>query len=267
MADGIKSSDVFARDGALDKAMKVWATRIWAVDDSRSVIRLAPEVIQRRMAEIPDDIRKMSEGELKKRIKPTPTDNQIRISFWLEYDRVQSRMLPQMETTMIIRGILSEDHFYDPYLKNYDRLAWVLIPPKSYTVKLSEMLETGLEQLRESLEIPHIENGKVNTKLLELKLKITAMMDLRMNGAIAQKVQIEQKNMNMNLAIRGSSADVSDLLESKNMEEIDKKLNSLRKKDLMLSKGIHPDQEEIVVDSEIVKPIEEPASDDSAEKP
>lgn len=252
---GIKSSDIFARDGALDKAMKVWATRVWDKDDSRSVIRLAPDTIQRRMFEIPEEIRYMSEPELRKKIRPTATDNQLRISFWLEYDRVQSRNLSKMETVNIIRGIISEDYFYNAYLKNSDRLAWMLIPPKSYTVKLTDMLEVGLEQLRETLELPHIEGGRVNTKLLELKLKITAMMDMRLNGAIAQKVQIEQKSMNMNLHVSRAGEEIEGLLESRNMEELDRKLADLRKRDAMISHGIHPAAEktaEVVVEAEVM---------------
>lgn len=249
MPPGEKSKDIFAREGSLDRTMKVWATRVWDKDDSRSVLRLAPESIQRRMLEIPEELRFVDEPALRKRIKPTPTDNQLRISFWLEYDRVQREMAKQMEMTSIIRGIISEDYFYNVYVKNPERLAWMLIPPKSYTVKLTDMLEVGLDQLRETLELPHIEGGKVNTKLLELKLKITAMMDLRLNGAIAQKVQIEQKNMNMNLHLRNTSEELMALGESKNMEELDRKLMELRKRDAMLTQGIHPHAErrEVVV--------------------
>lgn len=252
MSSGDKPTLIFKRDGALDRAMQVWATRVWDKDDSRSVLRLAPEVIQRRMLEIPEDVRYLDEPQLRKQIRPTATDNQLRISFWLEYDRCQREMDKQMQMTAIIRGIISEDYFYNVYIKNLTRLAWILIPPKSYTVKLSEMLELGLDQLRETLELPHIEsNGKVNTKLLELKLKITAMMDMRMNGAIAQKVQIEQKNMNMNLHLRNSADEISGLIESKNMEELDRKLADLRKKEAMLTQGIHPQAEksEVVVEA------------------
>jgi hypothetical protein len=244
MADGVKSSDIFARPGPLDNAMKVWATKVWDKDDGRSVLRLAPETIQRAMCEIPEADRNLSEAELRKMIRPTPADNQLRISFWLEYDRVQSRMLPQMETTNIIRGIITEDYFYKRYMKDLKRVAWMLIPPTSYTVKLTEMLEVGLGRMRGVLDLDPVgPDGKVNTKLLELQLKITAMMDMRLNGAIAQKVQIEQKNMNMNLHLTRTSGEISGLLESGNMEELDKKLAELRKRDAMISQGVHPHAE------------------------
>lgn len=266
MAAGEKSKDVYAREGSLDKALRVWATRIWAQDDSRSVVRLAPDSIQRKMLEIPDEYKNLDEPGLRKLIQPTATDNQLRISFWLEYDRVQREFAPKMEMIAILRGIISEDYFYSRYVKDPKRLAWVLIPPKSYTVKLTEMLELGLERMRDILAMDPKESGKLNTKLLELQVKVAQAMDMRLNGAIAQKLEIENKNTNLNYQLRGTAQELSNLIESANMEEIDKKLESLRKKDLMLSKGVHPDPEEIVVESEVVS-TPEAKDDHTTEEP
>jgi hypothetical protein len=268
MAAGEKSQDIFARQGSLDKAMEMWATRVWAQDDARSVLRLAPESFKRRMAEMPEEFKNLDEPGLRKLITPTATDNQLRISFWLEYDRVQRELASKMEMTAILRGVITEDYFYTTYSKDLKRIAWVLIPPKSYTVKLTEMLELGLERLRDILVMdPNEKGGKKNTKLMELQLKIAAMMDMRLNGAIAQKLQVEQKNTNLTYQLRGTAQEIQNLVETRNMEDIDKKLEALRKKDLMLSKGVHPDQKEIEVESTVVsttsEAMDEPISPDS----
>jgi hypothetical protein len=110
--------------------------------------------------------------------------------------------------------------------------------------------------------------GKINTKLLELKIKVTAMMDLRMNGAIAQKLQVENtnKNMNMNYNLHGTAGEISGLIEARNMEDLDRKLEALRKKDLMLTKGVHPDRE-IVVEAEVASTPEEAMDEPGENEP
>jgi hypothetical protein len=267
MANGVKSKDALFQDGPIDRAMQAWAVRVWDKDDSRSVLRLAPDTIRRRMAEMPDDVREMTEPELRKIISPTPQDRQIRLAFWNEYNRVQERYLPKMETIPIIQGIVSEDFFYNKYLSNPHRVAWVLQPPSSYTVRLQDMLHFGMEQLLETLAVPHIVGGKVNTKLLELKLKITAMADMRLNGAVTQKLQIEQKSMNYNVHARNTAAELQGAVEHMNMDQLEKRIEVLRKKEAMITQGVHPGipQQPLDIDEAEVINVPQEARDDRPE--
>jgi hypothetical protein len=245
----------------LDQAAEQWAMNIWTKDDSRSVIRLAPDCIQRAMLELPEDLRNKSEGDLREMYKNsskqrlTAVDNQIRLSFWLEYDRVQREMLPKMMIGHIVRGIMAYDYFIEYYLKNQFRVAFLTLPPQSYTTRLNEMLDTGLDQIRATLDVPHIvtdSRGRetVNTKLLELKFKIMTYVDMRQNGAIAQRVQIEQKNLNVNM--KGDAKDIMKAIEGTNMAALDKKLAELRRKQLMMERGVHPDKADVSTEAILI---------------
>lgn len=234
---------------------------IWEKDDSRSLIRLAPECVKRAMMELPEDFKNKAEEDLRDMYKTfskqrfTPTDNQLRLSFWLEYERVQSEMLPMMSLSHILRGIMAKDYFVNYYLKIPHRVAFLTTPPKSYTVRLNEMLDVGLDRIRAVLDVDAVttdSRGKtvVNTKLLELQFKITNYIDMRQNGAIAQRVQIEQKNLNVNM--KGDAKDIMNAIEGRNMADLDRKLADLRKKQLMMEKGIHPDKADVSTEAIVV---------------
>lgn len=246
---------------ALDDAAEQWAMNVWAKDDSRSLIRLAPECVKKAMLELSEEFQQMTEEEVRAAYKKTykqflsATDNQLRISFWLEYERCQAEMLPQMAIRNILRGIMPYDSFQGRFLKNHLRVAFLTIPPKSYTVRLNEMLDVGLDRIRDVLDIPSITtNSKgqqvVNTKLLELQFKITNYIDMRKNGAIAQKLQIEQKSLNMNM--KGDAKDIMNAIEHNNMADLDRRLVELRKKQLMVEKGVHPDKADVSTEAIIV---------------
>lgn len=245
----------------MDAAAEQWAMNVWVKDDSRSVIRLAPDCVQKAMLGLPEDLRHKTESDLREMYQKgakqrlTAVDNQVRLSFWLEYDRVQREMLPKMSIGHILRGIMAYDYFVEYYLKNQFRVAYLTLPPQSYTTRLNEMLDTGLDQIRATLDVPHISTDSkgrqaVNTKLLELKFKIMTYVDMRQNGAIAQRVQIEQKNLNVNM--KGDARELMKAIEGTNMATLDKKLADLRRKQLMMEKGVHPDKADVSTEAILI---------------
>lgn len=247
--------------GPLDQAAEQWAMNIWTKDDSRSVLRLAPDCIQKAMIELSEDLKFAEEDDIKggyytaTRKRLLAVDNQIRLSFWLEYERVQRDMLPKMSLGNILRGIMAQDSFLATYLNQPYRVAYMVHPPKHYTVRLSEMLDTGLDQIRDVLTMPHsTTNAKgqivINTKLLELKFKIMTYVDMRQNGAIAQKLQIEQKNLNVNM--KGDAKEIIHAIEQGNLNELDRRLADLRRKQLILEKGIHPDKADVSTEAILI---------------
>ncbi len=246
MSNSINDKDRLQRPGPLDESAMVWATKVWDKEDSRSLIRLMPEVFLRAALALPEEFKDLDDQTLKQRYKfnPSATDHQLRLSFWLEYDRVQSQLLLRMVTAMIIRGIITEEYLYKHYFAHPARMAFLLIPPKSYTIKMQEMLENGLEQMREIQDLPHTSVNargeiQINTKVLELKFKIMTYMDMRLNGAIAQKLQIEQKNMNVNF--HGTAKELNQVMEKNTMAALDHRLEVLRKREAMLTSGVHPE--------------------------
>lgn len=123
----------------------------------------------------------------------------------------------QIQIVEICDGICPVVNFYE-LLKNSDRLAWLVIPPKDYKETLEAAQELWLSRIFEILSLPIKDpvTGKADTRNASLILKAAAMIDLRKHGTPIQR--IEQKNLNMNA-------------ELPTMEELDKQLQELEKPD------------------------------------
>jgi hypothetical protein len=213
------------------------ATDIWKRDDERSLINILPTVVSNKLIEGSKgrpDLFGLDERTLFKTLRtekkvPTPTDNRLRLAFWMEYDRAQASN-KRMEILPIVAGICMPHYFYNEYLQRPEKVAWLVCPPASYEVVMEEGLQFGIEQLRDILEQPHVSlNSKnqevVNVKLAELKAKIVAMLDVRVKGAPLQRIQ--QTSMNVNVSEKQISAAMTELT----MDQIEKKLEDLRKRD------------------------------------
>jgi hypothetical protein len=185
---------------------------LWDDSDPRAVVNLLPPVVREHFKTAyrkSPELFHMDESTLKKRFKdhayiPTPTDNRLRLRFWEEYDWACAQG-SKMVVDNIIGGICGRTLFYQTFLMSTTKIAWLLCPPANYLTYAQEALHYGLDQLREVLEIPHMDSkGRPNTKLLELKAKITFMLDQRVHGAVVQR--IEQKSMNLNIGMSDYSA-------------------------------------------------------------
>jgi hypothetical protein len=178
--------------------------------------------------------------------RPTITDNRLRLKFWNEYDRAQSvGNGKEMNITAILSGICSRPFFYDHYLSKPENVAWMLCIPASYEVVMEESLQFGLEQMRDILALPIEKDGKINTKLAELKAKITDMLHTRIKGAVVQK----------NLNINATPSQVQQAGEELTMEDIQRRLKEIEKKKAQaMNGGAGFNGSERVVEAEIVGP-------------
>lgn len=223
---------------------------IFEKDNARAVVNLVPSVVKdsiEQWAFERDELFGLDEKDLYTKLKadnkqPSPTDNRLRLKFWNEYDRVQAQDLKMMNMVNVLSGICSREMFYSHYLKSPQKVAWLLTPPAGYMVKAEEALEFGLEQLRDLLDQPHVVNGKVDTKLGELKTKIVMMLDTRVKGAVIQK--------SMNLNLNTSNEKVMQAATAATAEDLMRQLKDLERKNrraqnipLEDSKGGKPDIE------------------------
>lgn len=240
-----------AQDGDLrDADSTARPVDLWERSEPRAMINLVPPALQQAFmtaAMGASDLFCGDERTLLKKLResertPTPTDNRLRLAFWMEYDRAQS-LMKNMRVDNIFAGICTRNYFYGNYLANPAKVAWLLMPPTSYVVKMEETLDFGLDQLRDILEIPH---GTSNVKLMELKAKIVAMVDLRVKGAVPLK--IDQRNMNINVAT--TAEQVSKIAMGGTMAELDVRLKELERRE---RKALNLPAD-ITVESEVVKP-------------
>lgn len=225
---------------------------LWNRAEPRAVINLVPGALANAMLEAGKarpDLFGMDERTLWKQLRsdskqPTATDNRLRIKFWDEYDRAQADN-SRMEVKNIFAGICVREYFYGHYLAKPEKVAWMMCAPASYEVKMEEALAFGIEQLRDILELDHVSaSGRIDVKLLELKAKIVAMMDQRVKGAVVQRVE----NKNMNLNISTSDQTVAKKAMAGTMEQIEKRLKELDSRDRYQAKQVAQAKEAEVVD-------------------
>jgi hypothetical protein len=224
---------------------------LWTRTDPRSVINIAGDQLAEAMltaSKERPELFQLDERDLYKemKVKPNPTDNRLRLRFWDEYDRSQSYQ-KSMEMHLVYAGVCSKQYFYGRYLTLAEKVAWLLCPPASYMVKMEEALAFGIERLRDILEInPMLASGKVDSRLADIQMKIVALLDMRVKGAVVQK--IEQKNMNLNLSTADNA--LGKQLIGASMEQIEGRLKELEKRDRVPHK---PYGREIPMEGEVIE--------------
>lgn len=204
---------------------------LWDESNPRSLINLVGQktgdYIRQAYAKAPE-LFGIDERDLRKRLRLmechiTPTDNRLRLAFWQEYDYAQANLKP-FRITAVCHGIMNHGYFTDKYLSSATRVAWLLCPPASYESLTTEALQYGMEILRDILEEPNTHpNGQLNMKLLEIKLKIVAMIDLRLKGLPTQKIEQRTIGFSIHDSMRGAASASMD----NTMVDLEKRMKEL----------------------------------------
>ncbi len=207
---------------------------VWDQNVPTAVINYLTPAVSNRVKEAREsrpDLFILDEQDLYKKLRsegrtPTPTDNRIRLQFWHEYEKA---MLAGKNMVMsdVIAGVTSKDYFYDSYLIKDFKVAWLMVPPATYMTKAREAVEYGIEQLRDILSEPHTTPKGLDHKLLNMKIKIVEMLDERVRGAVAQKVQIESKTQTIAVTAHANAKDVQALAAQMTTEELIQKIKQL----------------------------------------
>jgi hypothetical protein len=232
-------NELVDENNALPPALEAMPVDLWDRTNERSVLNLVPPGTANLMIEAgraKPELFTLDERTLWKTLRaeestPSPTDNRLRLAFWAEYDRAQGSN-DRMNMNAVFGGICTRPIF-DKYLSHPEKMAWMLCPPALYMTVMEEALSFGIERIRDILEIDVVRTVKgkevVDVKLGELQAKIVAMLELRVKGAVATK--IEQRNMNLN--INTSDKQVAKAAMGGSMADIQKRLKELERRDRM----------------------------------
>lgn len=215
---------------------------LWDESNPQSVINMVKQVTQVKMkkalAEQPE-LFERDEQELLLTLRrnhcgPSPTDNRLRLKFWMEYDYAKENGLQQLDMSRVTSGVCSNEYFYNRYLNSTTKVAWMMCPPTSYMIKSEEALEFGIEQLRDILDQPHVytdQSGrqKVDTQLASLKARIVATLDNRVRGAVVQKT--------MNVHVGTNNKDLVRAMATQSMENLTARLKALEVREKQLANG------------------------------
>jgi hypothetical protein len=189
--------------------------------------------------EILEQLINESEGTLRARLKPTSELNILRSRFWEEY-KTSIALNRMMKSRVIYSGICTMMHFFKNIATDPKKLGWILRQPREYTENITEIVDDGLESLREIMrldifqddgtEIKIDENGqefvsqkkKINMNIVNAKLKAFATLDTRLKGA--PKQTIEKKTMGIHHTIHGKLPPTTLTVELTEEEKINQEL-------------------------------------------
>jgi len=236
----------------------------YAESNKSSMINMAPPWLQARMrSEGMMKYMELPEEELEKLVKPSLTLKRLRTNFWREYEMIHrnyGRTSHQENNISIYRicvGICTNDFFANKIAPNDLLLAWIIRPPVNYEVAMEEALQHGLDRMREILNFP-LYKRKFNKdglpvvdkftgeqvlepdeKIANIMLKTVAFLDLRVKGAIPQKIhqytqqQINRQSVNYNVRPGANSTVTVDVdkLDNKllSIDDLDDRIKKLSK--------------------------------------
>lgn len=180
---------------------------------------------------LPPDLVMCTEKELKEQFTPTSTDYSLRMSFWREYEAaVRGGPGSTMAAAQVYHGICSDAYFYQKFLKDPVRVAWLIRPVQSYMSEIKAILLKGTERLWELLNIDISYTDKFGKKQVCPK-KASVLLDaIKTVESRAQGMPI-QRNESKSLAVTVAAADKKKpLIIDATDSQIDQKIRELSAK-------------------------------------
>lgn len=169
----------------------------------------------------------LSEDRLKKKASPEILHTMLRMRFWQEYDIAQSagRRMMQKDVT---RGLCTAEYWSRSICPSAELVAYMITPPPKYINKMEAMLDISMDEILAILELP-IKNaqGKIDIGLIKEKVKIFQSLDLRVKGAVLQKVAIHQR-IDQRTQIQSADS-VLDSMSLTDLEALDSTINKVKK--------------------------------------
>lgn len=221
----------------LSKAEIENLTPIFDRDDPKSIYNLATNEMQAAMDDIEENHSYLLTWGVKGLEKQGNFDvevYQLRISFWLEYNKCLEKRV-KMSIQSICRGICSRQYFYTKVLRDPKAMLFVLFQPQDYVAYMTECLDLAARDMRDILSRPHEVDDidkyghktgrkKLDYKLIEKKIKIWEKVENRVKGLAPQTLQIQQTSQNFNYNKSASS-------EARTVEELEAEIKRLESKD------------------------------------
>jgi len=174
----------------------------------------------------PDEMLLLKYLRAHKAYEPSVNDQRLRHLLWLEYEN--SFMENRKISIRNVHSLVCNDKSFKAlFLKLPYRALFFCCRPASYQHVIKEMLNHGMGRLRQILDMPDVDSkGKPDLKMLALKVKITAMMDMRIHGAPTQKIHQVTQNLIGNTPVP-KGEDVKDLVNKGDMATIQQRIKQI----------------------------------------
>lgn len=166
----------------------------WDEDSPRCVVNLLSAKLKERALEVPNHLLAMTDDQLEKAVEPTMIHENLRLAFWDEYFVASDNNL-KMRVESIYPRVCSREYFYKSFVHDDLNLAYMMRPPVEYTLKMRSLLELGHRQMEKVMRMPLVDaKGRPDSRLIAEVVKIVALLDNRIKGAVTQKLQVETKS-------------------------------------------------------------------------
>lgn len=198
-----------------------------------------------------------TEIELKDYIKPDERDNRIRLAFWDEYNHA-TQVGKRMSLSGFLHGVMSWEVWVNVYEPSDKKMQWVFCAPVSYQVAMRNILHQGTERLMEimSLPIKDPKTGAIDSKVIVNILKAFQLVDLRVKGAVAQKLHIQQQSVNLNHNVNSTQPHIEggsalnplqlNTLGLEDLQQLEKRIEKARRDSKRLTATLSSEEQKLI---------------------
>lgn len=167
---------------------------------------------------IPEEYMLKDETELSNLFRVTPLDYAMKKQLWQRFYEVEKTGIYKLKMTDIYGGLCSNPYFYQQFIQNPARVAWLLSPPLNTEALIEEAFRYSFQKVRDE-----ILNMPITEKSAPVILKAFQYFADRHLGPMVQR--IESKNLNVDVDAR--DVNVNGPVDP---YEIEERLRELKKK-------------------------------------
>lgn len=135
-----------------------------------------------------------SEDELYNQVEPTANDWNLRRNFHAKVLEAQLAGDKVITTTSIYDGIVTRQFFFEKILASPLKIAWISRPLIEHNAYYLAIHNEGLRKILE-----FVRTATVTEKNATMISKLVEKAGDRVHGAVAQKMQIQSKNLNVDV--------------------------------------------------------------------
>jgi len=142
---------------------------------------------------IPDELKLKNEQELADMITPTPVDYAMKKNFWDLFVRVRDQKMQPLQSD-IYNGVCRATYFYQCYVINPARIAWMIHPPTDSFSLVEEAFAIAFRRVKEDLlTMP------VTDKSAPVLLKLFTYLADRKLGPMLHRIETRNLHVGVNM--------------------------------------------------------------------
>lgn len=181
-----------------------------------------------------DELKHLPEQELHDRVNPSEVDWALRQKFHDAIDEARKLGKDRVHLTQIYVGICSKPTFFETYIPNPVKIAFMSRPVIEHTAYYNAIHRECMDKL---LRI--VKTLPSDSKYLPQILRVMETAGNRVYGPVIQRMQIQSKNVNVELTGKDAAAQAQ-LPASEDPAEIQKQIETLQSKLLVSAKDVTP---------------------------